>query len=186
MLTLLNVAFEDCCSNIVRFRDDLKAMVKEMWTNIGNGIGTDVSKYKKIVMQPIFGGYEPEVQEMVAELGGRVYYGEWYALGFLDDIALGGNMIRNFADHYLHVSDCTGCSNMEMQDSCLKLVRAIGADAVIYNQTFGCRDMTACFRYYKDRLTRELEIPVALINFTKIGEGLEQVKTRVQALMEML
>lgn len=185
VLTLLNVAFEDFNSDIIRFRDDLKAMVKEMWSNIGNGIGMDVSKYKKIVMQPIFGGYEPEVQEMVAELGGRVYYGEWYALGFLDDIALGGDMIRNYADHCLHVSDCTGCSSVEMQDSFLKLVRAIGADAVIYNQTFGCRDMSACFRYYKEKL-RELDIPVALINFTRIGEGLEQVKTRVQALMEML
>ncbi len=186
VLTLLNSAFVDCCSNQVRFRDDLKAMVKEMRANIGNGIGVDVSKYKKIVMQPIFGGYEPDVQEIVAELGGRVYYGEWHALGFLDDIPLEGDMIRRHAEHFLHVADLTGCSNVEMQDSFLKFVRAIGANAVIYNQTFGCRDMTACFRYYRERLTRELEIPVALISFTRIGEGLEQVKTRVQALMEML
>ncbi len=186
VLTLLDVAYEDCCSNLVRFRDDLKAMVKEMWNNIGNGIGTDVSKYKKIVMQPIFGGYEPEVQEMVAELGGRVYYGEWYALGFLDDMALGGDMVRNYAEYYMHLSDRLGCSSLQIQDSFLDLVRALNADAVIYNQTFGCRDMTSCFRYYREKLTRELEIPVALVNFTRMGEGIEQVKTRVQALMEML
>ncbi|OLS15260.1 MAG: hypothetical protein RBG13Loki_1117 [Promethearchaeota archaeon CR_4] len=186
VLTLLNVAFIDCCSNQTRFRDDLNAMVKEMRSNIEHGIGTDVSHYKKVVMQPIFGGYEPEVQEMVTELRGRVYYGEWYSFGFLNDISLDGNMVRNYAEHYLHISGCTGCSSVQMQDSFLDLVRAVDAEAVIYSMPFGCRDMTSCFRYYREKLTRELEIPVALVSFTRMGEGLEQVKTRVQALMEML
>ncbi|HMF31507.1 MAG TPA: 2-hydroxyacyl-CoA dehydratase family protein [Candidatus Lokiarchaeia archaeon] len=186
ILTLLNASFSDCCSNLPRYRDDLKALAAEMHRNIANGIGMDVAGYKKIVMQPIFGGYEPQVQDLVYDLGGRVYYGEWYALGFLDDIALEGDMIRNYALYYLHTSDRTGCSNRQMQDSFLDLVRVLDADGVVYNQAFGCRDMTACFRYYRDRLTKEMGVPVALVTFTKMGEGLEQVKTRVQALMEML
>ncbi|HMF31506.1 MAG TPA: 2-hydroxyacyl-CoA dehydratase family protein [Candidatus Lokiarchaeia archaeon] len=186
ILTLLNSTQIDCCSDLKRYRDDLKALVDEMRARIRNGVGMDVSRYKKVVYGPIFGGYEPSVQDQLYELGGRTYYGDWHALGFLQDIELSGDMVRNLANWYLSISGRFGCGNTEFMDSFVSLVQQLGADAVIFNQIFGCRDMTGGYRYFKDRITKELGIPVAMVNFTRIGDGIEQVKTRAQALMEML
>ncbi len=186
ILTLLNSAQIDCCSDLRRYRDDLKAIVNEMRNLIRQRKGMDVQKYRKVLFGPIFGGYEPQVQEIVYDLGGRTYYGDWDALGYLKPISLEGDMIRNYAQHYLDISAGFGCSNAHFMDSFVNLTRELGVDAVIFNQVFGCRDMTAGYRYFKDRVTRELDIPITMVNFNRIGEGLEQVKTRVQALMEML
>ena len=37
----------------------------------------------------------------------------------------------------------------------------------------------------KEKLWRELEIPITAITFNKIGDNVEQVKTRLGAFMEM-
>jgi benzoyl-CoA reductase/2-hydroxyglutaryl-CoA dehydratase subunit BcrC/BadD/HgdB len=186
ILTLLNSTQIDCCSDLKRYRDDLKALVEEMRARMRSGVGIDVSKYKKVVYGPMFGGYEPAVQDLLYELGGRTYYGDWHALGFLQDIEMGGDMVRNLAQWYLNISGRFGCGNAEFMDSFVALAQQLGADAVVFNQIFGCRDMTAGYRYFKDRISTELGIPVVMLNFTRIGDGLEQVKTRTQALMEML
>jgi len=186
ILTLLSSAQIDCCSDLPRYRDDLKVLANEMQALIRQHTGMDVQKYRKVLLAPIFGGYEPEIQDIVYGLGGRTYYADWEALGYLKPITLEGDMVRNYAQHYLDISACFGCSNAQFMDSYVNLTRELGVEAVIFNQVFGCRDMTASYRYFKDRIARELDIPVTMVNFNRIGEGLEQVKTRVQALMEML
>ncbi len=37
----------------------------------------------------------------------------------------------------------------------------------------------------KEKIRRELEIPSIAINFNKMGENVEQIKTRLGAFMEM-
>jgi benzoyl-CoA reductase/2-hydroxyglutaryl-CoA dehydratase subunit BcrC/BadD/HgdB len=37
----------------------------------------------------------------------------------------------------------------------------------------------------KEKLRRELEIPSIALNFNKMGENVEQIKTRLGAFMEM-
>ncbi|NVM18339.1 MAG: 2-hydroxyacyl-CoA dehydratase, partial [Candidatus Lokiarchaeota archaeon] len=59
-------------------------------------------------------------------------------------------------------------------------------DGLIFNQVFGCPSLSKTYDKLKEKLKSELGIPAIVINFKKIGENLEQVKTRVEPFMEKL
>ena len=78
-----------------------------------------------------------------------------------------------------------GCDNNTLTDSYLRLAKNLNADGLVFVQVFGCHSISNCFTMLKEKIRRELEIPSIAINFNKMGENVEQIKTRLGALMEI-
>ena len=188
ILALLNISFHDYNSNATRFRDNITSLVNEMKGRIKNGIGMDVSKMPKVLITPMFGGWEPKTHDIIYELGGRVLYGDWDLLLFLEDIPISSRTdpIEAYAHYIMNItSNGIGCDNNTLTDSYLRLAKDLNADGLIFVQVFGCHSVSNCFTMLKEKIRRELEIPSIALNFNKMGENVEQIKTRLGAFMEM-
>ncbi|MFX0035779.1 MAG: 2-hydroxyacyl-CoA dehydratase [Candidatus Hermodarchaeota archaeon] len=188
ILVILNNSFQDYNSNAIRYRDNMKSLVDESKERIKKKIGMDVSKMPRILITPMFGGWEPKSHEIIYELGGRVFYADWDLLLALEQIP-----IKNISDpieayaHYLMniTTNGIGFDNDILTDSYLRITKDLKADGLIFNQVFGCHSISNCYTMLKEKIRRELEIPSIALNFNKIGENVEQVKTRLGAFMEM-
>ncbi|MFX1525521.1 MAG: 2-hydroxyacyl-CoA dehydratase [Promethearchaeota archaeon] len=188
ILALLNICFHDYNSNATRFRDNVDSMLNEMKGRIKNKIGMDVSKMPKILITPMFGGWEPKTHDIIYELGGRVLYGDWDLLRFLDDIPISNRSdpVEAYARFLMNSnSNGIGCDNDTLTNSYVQLAKNLNVDGLVFIQVFGCHSISNCYTMLKEKLRRDLEIPSIAINFNKMGENVEQVKTRVGAFMEM-
>jgi benzoyl-CoA reductase/2-hydroxyglutaryl-CoA dehydratase subunit BcrC/BadD/HgdB len=188
ILALLSITFQDYNSNAVRYRDNITSLVKEMQERIRKGIGMDVSKMPRILVTPIFGGWEPKSHEIIYELGGRALYADWEILKLLEEINTSNraNPVEEYAHFLLNATETgIGCDNDTLTNSYLRMAKELNADGVVFFQLFGCHSISNCYSMLREKIRRELEIPSISITFNKIGENLEQVKTRLGAFMEM-
>ncbi|MFW9820293.1 MAG: 2-hydroxyacyl-CoA dehydratase family protein [Candidatus Thorarchaeota archaeon] len=189
ILALLSISFHDYNSNASRYKDNISSLLTEMKGRIKNHIGMDVSKLPKILVTPIFGGWEPKTHDIIYELGGRALYGDWDLLLFLEDIPISNKTdpIEAYAKYLMKANTSgIGCDNDTLTDSYLRLARNLNVDGLVFIQLFGCHSISNCFTMLKEKLRRDLEIPSIAINFNKMGENIEQVKTRLGALMEII
>jgi len=188
ILVILNNSFQDYNSNANRYRDNMASLVKEMKERIRNKIGMDVSNMPRILITPMFGGWEPKSHELIYELGGRALYADWDILLLLEDIPI--TKISDPVEAYAHylmnaTTNGIGCDNDALSDSYLRIAKKLNADGLVFIQLFGCHSVSNCFSMLKEKIRRELEIPCISLTFNKIGENVEQVKTRLGAFMEM-
>ncbi|MGQ4872813.1 MAG: 2-hydroxyacyl-CoA dehydratase [Promethearchaeia archaeon] len=189
ILALLSITFQDYNSDANRYLENLSQLVREMKERIRKGIGMDVSKMPKVLLTPMFGGWEPITHEYIYEMGGRTIYADWWILKYLDEILVNGhsNPIENYAQFLINLSSVGfGCDNSTLTESYLKGAKELKADGIVFNQVFGCHSISNCYTLLKEKIRRYLEIPSIFLNFNKIGENVEQVKTRLGAFMEML
>lgn len=183
ILALLSISFQDYNSDSVRYLDNISQLVKEMKERVKKGIGMDVSKMPKIMFTPMFGGWEPKIHEIIYELGGRVLYADWDVLGFLEEIDVTGDPIEGYAKFLMNFTvNGVGCDNNTLTDSYIRVAKKLKADGLIFNQLFGCHSISNCYTMLREKL-RRLEIPSIVLNFNKIGDGIEQVKTRLETFM---
>lgn len=188
ILVLINHTFQDYNSNAKRYSENMKHLVNEMKERIRKGIGMDVSKMPKILITPMFGGWEPKTHEIIYELGGRVIYSDWDALYLLEDIEISRNLnpIEEYARFLLNAtSNGIGCDNDTLTNSYLRIAKNLEVDGLVFIQLFGCHSVSNCYAMLREKIRRELEIPSIALTFNKIGENVEQVKTRLGAFMEM-
>ena len=188
ILVLLNHTFQDYNSNAKRYAENMKHLVSEMKDRIRKGIGMDVSKMPKILITPMFGGWEPKTHEIIYELGGRVIYADWDMLYLLEeiDVSRNSNPIEEYANYLMNAtSNGIGCDNDTLTNSYLRNAKQLNVDGLIFIQLFGCHSVSNCYAMLREKLRRELEIPSIALTFNKIGENIEQVKTRLGAFMEM-
>ena len=188
ILSLLNISFHDYNSNATRYKDNITLMLDEMKGRINKGIGMDVSKMPKILITPMFGGWEPKTHDIIYELGGRVLYGDWDLLRFLDDIPISNRThpIEAYAEFLMNATtNGIGCDNDTLTDSYVRLAKNLKADGLVFVQVFGCHSVSNCYTMLREKLRRELEIPSIALNFNKMGENVEQIRTRLGAFMEM-
>ncbi len=78
-----------------------------------------------------------------------------------------------------------GCDNDKLTDSYLRVARDLNVDGMVFFQLFGCHSISNCYTMLREKVRRELEIPTTAITFNKIGESIDQMKTRLGAFMEM-
>jgi len=188
ILSLLNISFHDYNSNATRFKDNITLLLNEMRGRINKGIGMDVSKMPKILITPMFGGWEPKTHDIIYEFGGRVLYGDWDLLRFLDDIPISNRTdpVEAYAQFLMNVnSNGIGCDNDTLTDSYVRLAKNLDANGLVFVELYGCHSISNCYTMLKEKIRRELEIPSIAINFNKMGENVEQVRTRLGAFMEM-
>jgi benzoyl-CoA reductase/2-hydroxyglutaryl-CoA dehydratase subunit BcrC/BadD/HgdB len=188
ILSLLNLTYHDCNSNIIRYHENFLSLVKEMKERISKRMGMDVTKRPKILVTPIFGGYPPECTEIIYELGGRALYADWDMLYLLEQIKANANSnpIEEYARFLLKATqNGIGCDNDTLTDSYIRIAKELNVNGLVFIQLFGCHSVSNCYAMLKDKIRRELEIPTIMLTFNKIGENIEQVKTRLGAFMEM-
>ena len=188
ILALLSTSFQDYNSNEKRYVENISSLVNEMKERIRKGIGMDCSNMPRILITPMFGGWEPKSHEIIYELGGRSLYADWDMLGFLEEIPVShnSNPIENYARFIMNAnSNHMGCDNDTLTDSYLGIAKKLNVDGLIFIQLFGCHSVSNCYKLLRDKLRRE-EIPSTALTFNKIGENIEQVKTRLGAFMEMV
>ncbi|MFW9938127.1 MAG: 2-hydroxyacyl-CoA dehydratase family protein [Candidatus Thorarchaeota archaeon] len=188
ILSLLSITFQDYNSNAARYRDNMNSLVKEMQERIRKGIGMDVSKMPRILVTPIFGGWEPKSHEIIYELGGRAIYADWEILKLLEEIDTSKNAypLEQYARYLLNATESgIGCDNTTLTNSYLRMAKDLNADGLVFIQLFGCHSISNCYSMLREKVRRDLEIPITSITFNKIGENVEQVKTRLGAFMEM-
>ncbi|MBA7530454.1 hypothetical protein ES705_22661 [subsurface metagenome] len=188
ILALLSITFQDYNSNSIRYRDNLISLVDEMRERIRKGVGMDVSKTPRIFVTPIFGGWEPKTHNIIYELGGRAIYADWEVIRFLDEIPMDShlNPVEEYARFLLNATVAgIGCDNDTLTDSYLRVAKKLNADGLIFFQLFGCHSVSNCYTMLREKVRRELEIPTTAITFNKIGESIDQMKTRLGAFMEM-
>ena len=189
ILALLTITFQDYNSNSQRYLENLSNLVKEMRERIRKGIGMEVSQMPRLLFAPMYQGWEPEIHEIIYNLGGRTIYADWDVLGFLEEIPISNNSdpIEEYARFLLNASaKGIGCNDENMTNSYLIAAEKMDIDGLIFNQVFGCSAISKTYEKLKEKLKTELGIPAIVINFKKIGENIEQVKKSVEPFMERL
>jgi len=187
ILALLTISFQDYNSNAQRYLENLSLLVKEMRERIKNGIGMDVSTMPRIILAPMFGGWEPKTHEIIYDLGGRIIYADWDIFGLLEEIPVEKNSdpIEEYARFLLESSSKgLGCDSENLTNSYLNAAKKMEADGFIFNQVFGCPSLTSIYTNLQERIKDELEIPSIVTNFQKIGENVEKVKDQLSVFME--
>ncbi len=188
ILALMGITFQDFNSNAQVYLENVSQLVNEMRERIKKNIGMDVSKMPRILVTPVFGGWDPKTQEILYKLGGRTIYADWEILGLLDEINVSknSNPVEEYAKYLLNAStNGIGCDNDTLTDSYVRIAKKLNVDGLIFNQLFGCHSISNCYNMLRQKVRNTLEIPSTVINFNKIGEGIEQLETRLNAFMEM-
>ncbi len=190
ILALLTISFQDYNSNAQRYLENISQLVKEMRERIKRGVGMDVSNMPKILLSPIFNGWEPKAQEIIYDLGGKVLYSDWDLLGLLEEIPVSKNSdpIEEYARFLLNsakkglacLNNCEALTN-----SYLKYVKKVKADGFIINQLSDCNINFNCYELMKNKIRTELRIPSTGIQFKKIGENIEQTKAKLNSFMDL-
>ena len=188
IMALLSITFQDYNSNATRYRDNIMSLEKEMRERIRKGIGMDVSKMPRIFVTPMFGGWEPKSHEIIYEFGGRALYADWELLQLLEEIPTSpnSNPAEEYARFLMRATETgIGCDNDKLTDSYLRVAKDLNVDGMVFFQLFGCHSISNCYTMLREKVRRELEIPTTAITFNKIGESIDQMKTRLGAFMEM-
>ncbi len=188
ILVLLGFSFQDYNSNSQRYLDNISHLINEIRQRKKNGIGMDVSKMPKILVTPMFGGWEPETHEILYKLGARTIYADWKIFKLLEEIPISknSNPIENYAKFLLEMTEHgVGYDQNALTDNYIKSAKELKVDGIIFNQVFGCHSIANCYTILRKKIKRKLDIPTTVINFRKIGENIEQIQTRLGAFMEI-
>jgi benzoyl-CoA reductase/2-hydroxyglutaryl-CoA dehydratase subunit BcrC/BadD/HgdB len=189
ILALLTITFQDYNSNSQRYLENLSHLIKEMRERIRKGIGMEVSHMPKLLFTPMYQGWEPEIHEIIYKLGGRTIYADWDVFGFLEEIPIShkSDPIEEYARFLLNASTKgIGCDDENMTNSYLKAAEQMKIDGLIFNQVYGCPSISKIYERLKEKLKAEYNIPAIVINFKKIGENIDQVRTNLMPFMERL
>ncbi len=189
ILALLTISFQDYNSNAQGYLENMSQLVKEMRERINKGVGMDVSHMPRILLTPIFNGWEPATHEIIFQLGGRVLYADWDLLGFLEEISVSKNSdpIEEYSRFLLNAFDkgILCLENVEsLTNSYRNYIKKTKVDGLIVNQLIGCHFNAKRYDYMKNKIRNELRLPTIGISFKKIGENIEQIKSKLEPFME--
>jgi benzoyl-CoA reductase/2-hydroxyglutaryl-CoA dehydratase subunit BcrC/BadD/HgdB len=187
ILALLTISFQDYSSNAQRYLENMSQLVKEMRERIKKGIGMDVSGMPRLLLTPIFSGWDPMVHEIIYKLGGRIIYADWDIFGLLEEIPVSNKLdpIENYARFLLDASNKgLGCDRDNLIRSYIKTAKNFNIEGMVFNQVFGCSAISNVYNSIQEEINNELEIPAMVIKFKKIGENIEEVRNRLGNFMQ--
>ncbi|MFX0035784.1 MAG: 2-hydroxyacyl-CoA dehydratase family protein [Candidatus Hermodarchaeota archaeon] len=190
ILALLTISFQDYNSNAQRYLENLSQLVKEMRERIDRHVGIDVTNMPRILVSPIFNGWEPETQEIIYQFGGKVIYSDWDFLGLLEEIPVSksSDPIEEYARFLLNASDrgLQCINNCEiLVNSYKNYIKKARFNGLVINQLTDCHMGSNCFDLLKNKIMNELRIPAIGINFKKIGENVEEIKLKLKSFMQL-
>ncbi|MBY9007958.1 MAG: 2-hydroxyacyl-CoA dehydratase [Candidatus Lokiarchaeota archaeon] len=188
ILVLLGFSFQDYNSNAQRYLENISQLSNEIKERKKKGIGMDVSNMPKILITPMFGGWEPKTHEILYKLGARTIYADWKIFKLLEEIHVSNSSdpIEDYAKFLMNITkEGIGYDQNSLTDNYMKSAKELNVDGIIFNQVYGCHSIANCYTLLKNKIRRKLEIPTTVINFNKIGENIEQTRTRLEAFMEL-
>jgi len=192
ILGLLTITFQDYNSNAQRYLENMSQLVREMRERVKKGIGMDVSNTPRLLVSPIFNGWEPEIHEIVYKFGGRTIYADWDILGLLEEIPVSkdSDPIMDYAHFLLNASNkglhcLKNCD--ALVNSYLEYTKKWGFNGVIFNHLLDCHtNYSNCYELLKNKISNELRKPTVVVRFKKIGENVEDLKMKLNPFMELL
>ncbi len=179
ILALLTISFQDYNSNAQRYLENLSQLVKEMRERIDRHVGMDVTNMPRILVSPIFNGWEPETQEIIYQFGGKVIYSDWDFLGLLEEIPVSksSDPIEEYARFLLNASDrgLQCINNCEiLVNSYKNYIKKARFNGLVINQLTDCHMGSNCFDLLKNKIMNELRIPAIGINFKRLAKMLKR------------
>ncbi|MHA1648916.1 MAG: 2-hydroxyacyl-CoA dehydratase family protein [Candidatus Helarchaeota archaeon] len=180
LIALLSISFVDFLSVIKYFRKNLVKLVQEL----NNRRNIDYSGVPKLLIVPVFSGSEPDLPQIIRDLGGCLLQVDYLSYGMLEPIKTEGDIIRNYCD-YLLKSHNAWKDNKTIVTSWLKTAQELKVDGIIFNKLIGCTSITPAYRLFKDRV-QATGIPFIDIDFNRIGENLAQLKNKLASFIELI
>lgn len=181
ILSLLHIGFTDFLCDPEFFNTTLRQLAKDLET-IRNGY--DTSGMPKLLLVNAFGGYEPHLPDIVDQLGGRLLVADWEVLRTLDLIKTEGDILQNYAD-YLLGFEAAWMDNTILINRYLYLAAKYNVQGILFNSIYGCKSITPSLKIFKECLQKS-ETKLVDIGFQNIGDNIEQVKTRIGAILELI
>ncbi|MDD1779222.1 MAG: 2-hydroxyacyl-CoA dehydratase family protein [Candidatus Helarchaeota archaeon] len=180
LLALLSICIVDYISAMKYFHKNLSALVQEL----NNRRKIDYKPIPKLLLVPVFSGSEPDLPQIVNNLGGCLIQADYLAYGMLDPIKTDGDLIQNYGEYLLNSHEAWR-SGKSIVDSWIRLAKDLKVDGVIFNRLVGCTSITPALRLFRDQI-RETGIPAINIDFNRIGENLAQVQNQIASFIEIL
>ena len=180
LIALLNISFIDFLSAIKYFNKQFLKLIKDL----DSRRKIDYEGVPKIMLVPVFSGSEPDLPQIMNELGGCLIQADNLAYGMLDPIKTEGDMIHNYCDYLVNMHECWS-ANKILVKSWLDLANELRVDGIIFNKLIGCTSITPSYRLFKDRV-RDTGIPFIDVDFNRIGENLAQIKNKLTSFMEVV
>ena len=177
---LLNISFIDYLSAIKYFHKNFNKLMQEL----NNRRGIDYTNIPKILLVPVFSGSEPDLPQIINDLGGCLIQADNLAYGMLDPVKTEGDMIHNYGDYMLDSHERWN-NNKTIVNSRIHTAKELKVDGVIFNRLIGCTTISPSFRLFKDHI-RDTGIPSTDIDFNRIGENLAQIKNKLASFMEVI
>jgi len=180
LLALLTISFVDYLSAIKYFNKNLTKLIKELNTRKK----IDYSDVPKILLVPVFSGSEPDLPQIINDLGGCLIQADNLAYKMLDPIKTEGDLIDNYGEYLLN-SHAVWSSSKNIVASWIDLAKDLKVDGVVFNKLVGCTTLTPTYRLFKDTVSK-LDIPSTVIDFNRIGENLAQLKNKLGNFIEII
>ncbi len=180
LLALLNICFIDYLSAIKYFHKQFAKLIKVL--NQRKKI--DYSNVPKILLVPVFSGSEPDLPQIINELGGCLIQADNLAYGMLEPIKTEGDLIQNYGEYLLN-SHKFWSRNKTVSTAWVDLAKELKVDGVVFNRLIGCTTLTPAYRLFKDTISK-FNIPSTVIDFNRIGENLAQLKNKMASFIELI
>jgi benzoyl-CoA reductase/2-hydroxyglutaryl-CoA dehydratase subunit BcrC/BadD/HgdB len=179
-LALINIGFIDFLSSLKFFHKNLTKLLKVYRSRKP----IDCSHVPRLLLVPVFSGSEPDLPQIVNQLGGLLVQADWWGYGLLDPIKTEGDMVRNYGD-YLIKTHMGWKDNKTVSETWLRMAKDLNVDGIIFNRLVGCTSITPAHRIFIERV-QDSGIPYTTIEFNRIGENFAQVTNKISALIEII
>jgi len=170
------------------FNQQLKDLIAELKAMKAKGEGASPKTAKRIIVTGVPTGVGAEkVLKIIEESGAAIVYIENCSgmKQYLHDVATTGSPLDAIADKYLETPCSCMSPNTGRLELLAKLAKEYHADGVVDVTWVGCHTYNVESRVLKDYLARHGNVPLLQIETDYSQGDVGQIKTRVEAFLEM-
>jgi benzoyl-CoA reductase/2-hydroxyglutaryl-CoA dehydratase subunit BcrC/BadD/HgdB len=171
------------------FNQQLKDLIAELRTMKVKGVGAYPKTAKRIIVTGVPTGVGAEkVLKIIEESGAAVVYIENCSgmKQYLHDVATTGSPLDAIADKYLQTPCSCMSPNTGRLELLAKLAKEYHADGVVDITWVGCHTYNVESRVLKEYLAEHGNVPLLQIETDYSQGDAGQIKTRVEAFLEMV
>jgi benzoyl-CoA reductase/2-hydroxyglutaryl-CoA dehydratase subunit BcrC/BadD/HgdB len=171
------------------FNQQLRDLITELKAMMVKGEGAMPKTAKRIIVTGVPTGVGAEkVLKIIEESGAAIVYIENCSgmKQYLHDVATTGSPIDAIADKYLETPCSCMSPNTGRLELLAKLAKEYHADGVIDITWVGCHTYNVESRILKDYLAKHGDVPLLQIETDYSQGDAGQIKTRVEAFLEMI
>jgi len=183
LLAMLHIGFTDCMSAPTFFNRTLKQIVKD-FQKVPEVECFDATAMPKLILVNAVGGYEPKLPEIVDTLGGRMMVADAEIFNMLTPIETSGDILRNLAKHFIQF-ETAWMDNASLTERYVSVAEKYNLEGILFNAQYGCKSITPSLKLFKERL-QDSNLTLVDIGFQNVGDNLEQTKTRIGAVLEII